>query len=279
MPSRRRPSIRCSPRVSPRAFSLLPTRFADRRHEIILRGLERAGWRVSEGTGHPRDGRDILVTWTVHRGAKEDAARAFEAEGGRVVVCEEAYLRYLRGEPAFALALHDHNGAGRWSVGGPERWDSFGIALQPGRRAGAHILVAEQRGIGSRRMASPPLWHDDVTARLKAMTRRPIQFRAHPKSRLYPRLAQTQAPLEAALAEAHAVVTWAGSIAVRALIAGVPVCFEAPEIVCAGACARGIAGIEAPATPDRLPALERLAWAQWRVSEIESGAAFRWLLQ
>ena len=128
-------------------------------------------------------------------------------------------------------------------------------------------------------MASPPLWHDDATQRLKRMTERPILFRAHPKSRLYPRLAETQPPLEAALAKAHAVVTWAGSIAVQALIAGVPVCFEAPEIVCAGACARGIAEIETPALPDRLPALERLAWAQWCVGEIERGAAFDWLLQ
>ena len=128
-------------------------------------------------------------------------------------------------------------------------------------------------------MASPPLWHDDATARLKRITRRPILFRAHPNSRLFPRLAQAQAPLGGALAKAHAVVTWAGSIAVQALIAGVPVCYEAPHIVCAGACARGIAQIDAPSLPDRLPALECVAWAQWRVSEIESGAAFRWLIQ
>ncbi len=250
----------------------------DGRHETILRGLQRAGWRVAEGAGPPRDRRDLLVTWTVHRGAKEDAARAFEAAGGQVVVCEEAYLRRIKGETAFAIALHDHNGAGRWRTGGPERWTSFGIPLQPWRRAGSHILVAEQRGIGSRRMASPPLWHDDVAARLKRVSRRPILFRAHPKSRLYPKLAQIQGSLEGALAGAHALVTWAGSVAVRALIQGVPVYFEAPELICGGACARGVEGIETPAYPDRLPALERLAWAQWRVSEIEAGAPFRWLM-
>ena len=241
--------------------------------------MERAGWRIVEGAGHPRDRRDLLVTWTVHRGAKEDAARAFEAAGGQVLVCEEAYLRHVRGERAFAIALHDHNGAGHWRAGGAERWESFGIALDPWRRAGGHILVAEQRGIGSRRMASPPLWHDGAVARLKRLTKRPVLFRAHPKSRLYPELARTQGSLEEALAGAHAVVTWAGSIAVQALVRGIPVCFEAPEIVCAGACARGIEGIESPAYPDRLPALERLAWAQWTLGEIEAGAPFAWLLQ
>lgn len=274
MPSRRRPSSR----RSPIAFSLLPTRFADRRHEAILRGLARAGWRVVEGAGQPRGPRDLLVTWTVHRGEKERVARAFEAAGGQVLVCEEGYLREIAGERAFALALHDHNGAGRWRAGGPERWESFGIALKPWRRAGRHILVAEQRGIGSAHMASPPLWHDDVAARLKQVSTRPVLFRTHPKSRLYPDLAAAQGPLDPALADAHAVVTWAGSIAVQALIAGVPVCYEAPDIVCAGACARGIAEIETPATPDRLPALERMAWAQWRLSEIEAGAPFAWLV-
>ena len=220
----------------------------------------------------------MLVTWTVHRGGKEAAARAFEAAGGQVLVCEEAYIREVRGERHFALALHDHNGAGRWVVGGPERWESFGIALKAWRRGGRRILVREQRGIGSARMASPPLWHDDVSARLTRLSERPVVFRAHPKSRLYPELAERQPPLAEALADAHAVVTWASSLAVRALIAGVPVFFEAPEIVCAGACQRGIARIEEPSYPDRLPALERLAWAQWSITEIERGDPFAVLL-
>lgn len=224
----------------------------------------------------------MLVTWTVHRGAKEGAARAFEAAGGRVVVCEEAYLRTVRGERHFAIALHDHNGAGRWphhhDGGGPERWESFAIPLQPWRRDGRHVLVREQRGIGSVRMASPPLWHDTVSARLRRLTRRPVVLRAHPRSRLYPELARGQAPLDEALAGCWAVVTWASSLAVHALIAGVPVLYEAPHFVCAGACGRGIESIEAPPTPDRLPAFERLAWAQWSVGEIASGEPFRFLL-
>ncbi len=262
----------------PTAYSILPDRFADDRHGIIERGFEAAGWRVVRGAGMPRALEDVLVTWTVHRGHKENTARAFEAAGGRVVVCEEAYLRVVNGEKHIALALHDHNGAGRWFVGGPERWESFGIELKPWRRHGRHILVREQRGIGSRRMASPPLWHDGVTARLKASSERPILFRAHPKSRMYPEAAAKQPSLEAALADCHAVVTWASGIAAQALVRGVPVFYEAPALVCAGSCERGIARIERPRRPDRLPALERLAWAQWSLSEIARGLPFRYLL-
>ena len=256
----------------PHAFSLLPDRFADDRHGAIEAGLEAAGWRIKRGYAPPRSPDDVLVTWTVHRGAKEMAARAFEAAGGRVVVCEEAYFREIRGERHFAIALHDHNGAGRWRCGGPERWESFAIDLKPWRSRGEHIVVREQRGIGSTRMASPPLWHDHVIARLREMTRRPIVLRRHPKT------APDQPPLTEALMAAHAVVTWASSIAAQALVLGIPVFYEAPRIICAGACSRGLETIETPSRPDRLPALERLAWAQWSVREIVRGDPFRFLL-
>ncbi len=260
------------------AFSLLPARFADGRHETIERGLAAAGWRVARGYGDPRSARDVLVTWTRHRGLKEERARAFEAAGGRVLVCEEAYIRTLRGEKHFALALHDHNGAGEWHPRGPERWDSFGIELKPWRKEGRHILLREQRGIGSPIMASPPLWHDGAAQRLKDVTTRPVVFRAHPRSRLYPDLARSQPPLAEALQGAHAVVTWASAIAVQALIAGVPVFREAPCHVLAGACNRDLARIETPRLPDRRPAFERLAWAQWSIPEIAAGLPFRHLL-
>ena len=75
------------------------------------------------------------------------------------------------------------------------------------------------------------------------------------------------------------MAAWASGIAARALVLGVPVFYEAPAIVCAGACTRGLEGIESPRTPDRLPALERLAWAQWSVSEIARGLPFEYLLR
>lgn len=220
----------------------------------------------------------MLVTWTVHRGHKENQARAFEAAGGRVIVCEEAYFRSVKGEKHIALALHDHNGAGTWRAGGPERWESFGIPLKPWRGGGDHILVREQRGIGSSVMASPPLWHDEVTARLKTRSKRPVVFRSHPKSRMYPARAAAQPPLHEMLAGVHAVVTWASAIAATALIEGVPVFADAPHHVLMNACNRGIDAIESPRRPDRLPAFERMAWAQWSLSEIESGLPFRYLL-
>lgn len=262
----------------PTAYSLLPDRFADGRHLAIEAGLRNAGWRLQRGFDLPRAGNDLLVTWTRHRGHRERCAEAFEVAGGRVLVCEEGYIRAVRGRRHFALALDDHNGAGRWRVGDARRWESFGITLRPWRRGGRYILVREQRGIGSARMASPPLWHDDATRRLERLTRRPVVFRPHPRSRLYAAAARAQPPLDTALGAAHAVVTWASSLAVQALIAGVPVFYEAPHIVCASACTQGLEEIDDPPRPDRRPAFERLAWAQWSLDEIASGEAFRVLL-
>ena len=261
----------------PTAYSILPDRFEDGRHEAIKAGLRRAGYTVIQGHGVPRDERDVLVTWTVHRGAKEDAARAFEAAGGRVIVCEEAYFRIVGGEKCFALALHDHNGAGRWRIGGPERWAGFGIALRPWRAPGRHIVVREQRGIGSSVMASPPMWHDQVIAEIRKRTDRPAVLRFHPKSRMYRNEAAAQPGLMDQLEGAHAMVTWASADAVAALAAGVPVFYRAPHWICEGAARHCLDDIETPFRADRLPAFERLAWAQWRRGEIETGEAFKWL--
>lgn len=262
----------------PTAFSILPNRFEDDRHGTLTRGLARAGYRIVFGGGQPQDERDVLITWTVHRGHKEAAARAFEAAGGRVIVAEEAYIRIVRDEKCFALALHDHNGAGRWPIGGPERWAGFGIEVKAWRESGRYIIVREQRSIGSSAMASPPRWHEAAMAKLRGLTKRPILLRYHPKSRAHRELAMQQPFLALQLADAHALVTWNSADAVAALLAGVPVFLCGPHSVVEGACDHDLSAIENPGLPYRLPVFERLAWAQWRRSEIESGVAFEHLL-
>ena len=265
----------------PTAFSILPTgRFGDDRDGAIEEGLGRSGYRVVKGTGPPKDERDVLVTWTVHRGHKENMARAFEGQGGRVIVCEAAHLKgWVRGDKLFTVVLHDHNGAGPWTVGGPERWASFGVELKPWRESGEHIIVREQRQIGSLEMASPPNWHDKIMADLSKITKRPIKLRVHPKSRKYPDQARRQASLQEMLANSHALVTWAASDGTQALIQGVPVFALAPHFFVQSACNRNLADINIPLRTTRQPAFERLAWAQWSLKEIRSGETFDWLLK
>lgn len=254
----------------PTCFNLVPDRFGDGRHEAMWGGLARIGYEVREGAGTPKDERDVLLTWTRHQGRKEDACKAFERQGGTVIVAEEGYIRRLHGEHWVALSLHDHNGAGYTPHGGPERWrDRFRLPLKPWRKPGSRVLVREQRGIGSSKMASPPDWHNQTAKRLQ--TTRSVEIRRHHKNE------PDQAPLKD-MPDVHAVVTWGSSIAVEALIEGIPVFLGAPRSIVEDACNRDFGRIDDPTYPDRLPALERMAWGQWSLDEIRTGEPFDVLL-
>lgn len=265
----------------PTAFSLLPDRFADGRHLALKAGLRRLGYKLREGTGTPADTRDLLITWTVHKGPKERARDSFEAAGGRVIVAEEAHLRHVPNGPYprdryFSLCLHDHQHD--WRVGGPERWESWRIEPAPWQPTGWRVLVREQRGIGSSRMASPPNWHERTARTLETLSDQMVEIVPHPKT-----LKRRGLPVpsdDALFAEAWCAVVWASHMGTEALLRGVPVIACAPRFFLAKACGRCLEDVEAPVMPDnRERAFQRFAWAQWAMSEIESGEAFAHLLQ
>lgn len=246
----------------------MPERFADGRHEAFAAGLAAMGLEL---VARPERA-DVLVTWNRHRPDVQRAALACTARGGRVVVCEEAYTRRLVEGAHFAMALDGHNGAGRWFPDGPERWRRLGVTLAPWTRRGRHVLVCASRGLGAPELRQPAGWAEDLCRRLERLTRRPIRLRRHPGKGC------GQEPLERDLEGAWAVVVWGSNAATQALVAGIPVFFEGPAIITAGAAERGITGIEMPARPPRQPVFERLAWAQWRLDEIARGDPYRHLL-
>ncbi len=267
----------------PTAHSLLPERFADGRHRAIERGAAAAGFRVRKGAGVPAPG-DILITWNLY-GARAQAARRFERLGGRVVVCEEGFIRRINGESYFQMALGGHNGSGTWPRGGGERWDGWDIEIAPWRAQGDHILVCGQRGFGYSDMAMPEKWPDMMHARLSALTPRPLWYRPHPKRRRrwtkaqYDRVLDFRAPLSAHLRDAWAVVVYTSNAATEALLSGVPAFFDGPHLVTEGAAQPGVDHIECPALAGRLPALRRMAWAQWSMGEIARGDPFVHLMK
>jgi hypothetical protein len=71
------------------------------------------------------------------------------------------------------------------------------------------------------------------------------------------------------LAKASKVVTWGSGAAIKALMMGIRVESHMPNWI----------GEQDNTDEGRLAMFRRLAWANWRLSEIESGQAFRWLLQ
>lgn len=272
-------------RTMPHATILLSPREAYRRDAFIA-GLARLGYDGGDRPVQNPHRDDVMVIWNRKDPDGYHALR-YEAAGARVIVAENGYIGSAPdGGKLFALALGQHNGAGKWPVGGPERigcqmatgWHPFGLELKPWRETGEDLLILPQRGIGCPGVAMPPSWLPRAVKNLRRSTARTIRIRRHPgleKVEPYPDFAG-----------AHAVVTWGSGAAIKAIVAGVPAFYDLPDWIGAPAArygATGMAepeyGIEEPFTGDRMPMLERLAWAQWNLAEVASGEAFAWLLQ
>jgi hypothetical protein len=241
------------------------------RRECFVAGLEAAGYEVQARLPGAAQPGDVLTIWSRY-GGHEQIADRFEADGGTVIVAENAYLAPKDGSKYCALAVHAHNGRGKWSVGGSERWNALGHDLKPWRKDGRHILICLSRNFGMRGGIMAADWSGQVTKRLQALTDRPIRLRHHPRN------GPEHPVFEEDLRDAWAVVIWYSSLGVRALIHGVPVLCDAPWWIAKGA-AGTIEQVESPPMPDRLPHLKRMAWAQWSLEEIASGEPFRLLTE
>lgn len=248
------------------AWNMLRPQLSYRR-ESFSRGLQAAGYKVIYRIAKPEPS-DVLLIWNRY-GGFDDQARHFERAGARVLVAENAYLD-LPGK-WFAVSLSHHNGPGQWPDGGPERWDLWGIELQPWRDVDEDVgpLILAQRGIGEPGLASPVGWAEATRKKIGG------RIRAHPGN------GTPRVPLEQDLARASAVVTWGSSAALRALIYGVPVWYAMPGWIGAGAAKPLSEWGSEPRRDDaaRLAMFRRLAWAIASIDEVQSGEAFTRLLE
>lgn len=240
------------------------------RRDSFRRGLARLGYAVGRPPKERPEPNDVLLIWNRTRGNHDFASR-YEKAGARVLVAENGYIGKDRdGHRLYALALGHHLGAGAWVEGAGDRWAPLGIDLLPWRAHGDEIVILPQRGIGEPGIAMPSTWVADVVRRLKEVTDRPIRIRPHPgKDKTDP---------GPDLQNAWAAVTWASGAGIKSIVAGIPVFHDMPTWIGGPAAKRGVDEIENPFLGDRLPMLRSLAWAQFSTEEIESGLAFRALL-
>jgi hypothetical protein len=115
----------------------------------------------------------------------------------------------------------------------------------------------------------PRPWLSEAESRLRRFTKRHIVIRRHPG----------REKLDPDFTNVWAVVTWGSGAAIKALAAGVPVFYEMPNWIGGDAAIQGVDRIETPWLGDRLPMFRRLAWAQYRLSEIEKGWPFAALIE
>ena len=231
------------------------------RREAFVAGLEAIGFSVCLGLPRRPAKGDVLVIWNRY-GQFNRMAAAFEFDGLPVLVAENGYLgNEFAGERWYAISRSQHNGRGDWRPGGSERWDQLGVDLAPWRAGGGEVVVLPQRGIGAPGVAMPLDWPAKVQARLR---KQGVRFRVRP----HPGQGKA-AELEQDLAAASKVVTWGSGAALKALTWGIPVQAELP----------GWIGHQDNTDAGRLAMFRRLAWAQWRLSEIRNGTAFAHLLR
>lgn len=216
------------------------------RHDAFEAGLHAAGLSPTSP-----DQADVIVTWNRY-GTRAHIADQCEARGGRVLVAENAsWGNDFVGDRWYTLAIGKHNTAGCFPVGGPERWDSLGVELTPWREGKGETVILPQRGIGPPGVAMPAGWGIGIKGRV----------RHHPG-------VNACVPLEQDLERATKVVTWGSGAAIKALLWGIRVESHMPKWI----------GEQQNTDESRLAMFRRLAWAQWRVSQIANGEAFRWLI-
>lgn len=226
-----------------------------RRWEAFAAGLALLGFTVVPvGATHqaPVTRDAVFITWNRFHAADRTATK-YTAAGARVLVVENASWGAAVPGDWLHIARTYHNTAGMFPVGGAERWDMLNVALAPWRVGGETVVLA-QRGLGSAPVACPR----DFLARVRGEGR----VRQHPGPRA------SCVTLEHDLRRASRVVTWGSAAAVEALIWGVSVRSLYPRWIAA----------QDNTDEGRLAMFRQLAWAQWRLEEIASGEALRWLL-
>lgn len=218
-------------------------------------GLRACGYEVRNGTTNKPLPGDVLVTWN-RIGTGQKCANEFEAAGAPVLVAENAtWGNGFNNQRWYHIARTRHNTAGMFPIGGPERWDDLGVELAPFRGSGFD-LVLPQRGIGSRPTAMPAGWGEGIRRKHNA------RIRHHPGT-------NKKAPsLESDLQGCGRVLTWGSGAAIKALMMGCQVKSYMPDWI----------GAQDNTPEGRLAMFRQLAWAQWTLDEISSGAPFARLL-
>lgn len=161
----------------------------------------------------------------------------------------------------------------------------LGLALDPWRSNGNHVLVCLQRDGGwSMKGTDMAQWATQTVHQLQAYTNRRIVIRSHPKHHMnlstltsLPGVVESSAgtSLQQDLAGAWAAVFCNSSSSVAAALAGVPVFATDDDCVAWSVSNHNLDKIETPDMPDRTQWLNNLSSAHWTDEESATGAIYQ----
>lgn len=172
------------------------------------------------------------------------------------------------------------------------RSQQLGVQLLPWHMQGHEILIALQHEASNQWTGQPSMtdWLDQTVRTLQQHTDRPIVIRPHPRGRIagIPSGCKLQTPammsntyddfnIVAAVQKSWAVVNWNSNPAVSAVLAGTPV-FVGNTSIAAAVGNLNFNNIEYPQRPDREQWVNDLAWNEWKIEELRSGAGLESLL-
>jgi hypothetical protein len=240
---------RSSNKLSAVAWLNERTKIAGRK-EALVAGLEACGFAVRQGTPGKAEG--VFVTWN-RSGPAEASAQIFERAKLPVIVIENSSWSGMVPGHWLHFTRNRHNTAGLFPIGSDSRWDSLNVELSSWREDNGETVALAQRGIGSPPTAMPKDWP----------ARQAVRVRRHPGR------GASLEDLRKDLSRCSRVVTWGSCAAIHALSWGIRVKSEIPNWI----------GEQDNTDAGRLNMFRRLAWAQWRLEEIASGEAFKWMLQ
>ncbi len=256
------------------AYVLLPSTVHYRR-EAFINGFARLGYIVEQGSPvKPLGERDAALVWNMTARSRQAITMSQEGAGALLVAENGFYGADETGHQLYAIALEGHNGSGRWYAPDDSRLKKLAIDFKPFRsEEGGKVLIADQRGIGSPLMRSPPHFASSTATVLSRGGFEPA-VRPHPGQ---------NAPatnLMDDLENAQALVVWSSNCATQPLVGGLPTYYCAPTIVSAPASQPFTPKLKSDFSDDRrYQAFAKMAWAQWTLAEIASGEAIDTLLQ
>lgn len=168
-----------------------------------------------------------------------------------------------------SLGWNGLNGRASFGSGDVGRWRRYFAPLLrewKAEDAGDYVLLAGQvPGDASVAEIDIEAWARRTTQQLEDLWECPVVFRGHPLT------AKPERTLEEDLSGAKFAVTFNSNLGVDAVLSGTPAVVMDP-----GGMAWPVAGrdIDEVVRPNRNKWAQALAWTQWRLHEIESGAAW-----
>ena len=234
---------------------------------------------------------DVAVIWSVLWSGRMSAYRSiwneYQRKGKPVVVIEVGGIK--RNE-TFKIAINGINREADFANHNfdDKRWPKFNIQLKPWKQTGDNIIICGQH-TNSHQWRNNKAMHryiPDQINEIRKHTDRPIVIRPHPRNNFHidvtkyksvkfvnpvrDRDTYDDTDFTTQLNTAWAVVNYSSNPAIQSVFRGVPV-FVSTASLCFEVGNKKLRNINSPVMPDRSEWINKLAYTEWWIDEIEKG--------